>query len=102
MSSKQEIENGAALLDKKAPGWRERINLELLDLNNMCRCVVGQSYPDRSYVEALMELLDEEDEQVALNMSHLYGFAIPPDGKYEDYIPLTQEWKGYIEGRLGS
>lgn len=98
--SSNEIKAGSAVLDKKAPGWMERINFELLDLGNTCFCVVGQTYPDRPYGEALMELLDEEDEQVALNMSHQYGFDVPPDGNSEDYVLLTQEWKEYILERI--
>lgn len=36
------VANGAAWLDKVNPGWERQINLEILDLSQSCRCVLGQ------------------------------------------------------------
>ena len=99
---RQQIEAGAKLLDEKVPGWVERQNLEKLDISDIDNCVVGQTFPDRPYTEALMELFDEDDEQSALHMSLQYGFCIPSDRTYEGYSQLTEEWIEYIEGRLGA
>ena len=37
---------GAALLDERSPGWREKINLDELDTNSCYKCVLGQTYAD--------------------------------------------------------
>lgn len=39
------VERGMVLLDEKAPGWEHHIDLEMLDLDNSCRCVLGQLGP---------------------------------------------------------
>lgn len=36
--------SGAALLDKKEPGWKDKIDLAKLDLADGCLCVLGQVY----------------------------------------------------------
>ena len=36
------VERGAALLDKRMPGWAERIDLEMFVLADCKRCVLGQ------------------------------------------------------------
>lgn len=38
----QRVAHGAALLDDRLPGWRERVNEDVLDLANGTRCVLGQ------------------------------------------------------------
>lgn len=37
------VERGAALLDRKAPGWRDRVAPGDLDMDSCERCVVGQA-----------------------------------------------------------
>jgi hypothetical protein len=36
------VARGAALLDKKYPGWDRRIDMNALDMSNECACVLGQ------------------------------------------------------------
>lgn len=36
------VARGAAWLDKFNPGWEHKIDLGVLDLNNSCRCILGQ------------------------------------------------------------
>jgi hypothetical protein len=106
-NSRQEIEAGSALLDEKASGWIERINLELLDLSNTCDCVVGQLFPNISYLNALEVLFGKDsDENDVVAMSRGCGFSIDCYGlsfQKRDalYSQLTQEWKEYIRERIG-
>jgi hypothetical protein len=50
----KEIAAGMELLDCKAPGWREKIDVFKLDLNDGQMCVLGQVYG--SYDDGLNEL----------------------------------------------
>ena len=38
------VAKGAALLDNKVPGWRNRVNAEILDQSDGEKCVLGQLY----------------------------------------------------------
>lgn len=38
------VKRGAALLDEKHPGWAEKIDKLLLDMNDCYDCVLGQLY----------------------------------------------------------
>jgi hypothetical protein len=37
------VARGAALLDEKVPGWRERIDVEKLYMEQPLHCIVGQA-----------------------------------------------------------
>ena len=99
---KVQIKAGAKLLDKKLGiVWLERQDLEKLDLSETCNCVVGQAYPDRSYISAISDLfgIDETDD----NEDHLFieseqhGFTT---SDYREYPTLTEEWKQFIQERM--
>lgn len=38
------VVRGVELLDAKEPGWRDRINLEALNLGDVHQCVLGQTF----------------------------------------------------------
>ena len=40
----ERVRRGIELLDTKAPGWREKIDLKTLDVEGSCACVLGQVY----------------------------------------------------------
>jgi hypothetical protein len=42
----ENVNNGVALLDEKAPGWREKMNLDKLNMSNCIDCVLGQVFGD--------------------------------------------------------
>lgn len=45
MNADERVAAGVALLDEKGPeGWRERINLDTLDINSLAGCILGQIY----------------------------------------------------------
>lgn len=83
MTIQERVANGAALLDEKKPGWRDKINLEELDISDPSRCVVGQLYQGRGgYLHGLSDLQTYS--------SYETGFAIENAGEYP---LLTAEWK---------
>ena len=84
---RQEVERGAGLLDEERPGWRERVDLDSLDLGSCSRCVLGQLLGD--YAERVEIGLDDED----LAARHGFVLSISADG---GYAPLTEEWREYI------
>ena len=96
---REQIEAGAKLLDEKVPGWVDKIDLEELDLGDCSDCAIGQVFPDDDFSDALRDLLGIHSDEVH-NLSHQYGFCIPPGGNWGDYSQLTQEWIEYIDGRL--
>lgn len=38
----ERVARGADMLDKNRPGWEHQINLEILDMNDPYKCVLGQ------------------------------------------------------------
>jgi hypothetical protein len=40
------VDNGAALLDERLPGWREVIDPDTLELADGCHCILGQLFGD--------------------------------------------------------
>lgn len=42
--ARRRVALGAALLDEKAPGWRERIDLKRFWIAESCDCIVGQTF----------------------------------------------------------
>lgn len=99
----ERVAAGADLLDKRIPGWRTRINLETLDLNESCRCILGQSWElsdfdklvERSGYTAAKMSLDMDNYKAAwfgFNMLTLFspgGFLL--DTCHRDKVAFEQE-----------
>lgn len=78
----ERIERGAAFLDEKVPGWRDRIDLDVLDIGDCDRCILSQL----------------EAWSVAPHAEAAHGFDLPlGEIGIEGYAPLTEEWRSYIE-----
>lgn len=77
----QEIKAGMELLDIEAPGWREEIDLEKLNLGDCESCILGQLFERYTLGLFALELLNGE--------AHRFGFDCHPT----DYDALTQDWK---------
>jgi hypothetical protein len=92
MSYRDQIAEGMRLLDENGPeNWREKVNIEKLDmgepeLQGGCGCILAQLYGD--YVTGRQAL------GIRRGGGTPYGF----DCSYDDekglvYGPLTEEWK---------
>lgn len=53
---RENVRRGIALLDEKAPYWRSCIDLGDLIMSNSRHCIIGQTFPDEDYEDALEEL----------------------------------------------
>jgi hypothetical protein len=91
---KTRVQHGAQYLDEILPGWADTIDLDGLDLESACDCVLGQLAIDivpnltlRStpYTQARSHLGIGVDDAVAL------GF-----NTYGDYGYLTRMWRNLI------
>lgn len=85
------IRKGVAVLDKVLPDWRERINLDRLNVANYNLCVLGQVFG--SYTEGL-DVLRGPLWAGRCAFAEEHGFS----EKYVDVAVLTAEWKQAIGG----
>ena len=90
------VRRGAALLDRKLPGWHTRINLNTLDLNDCEACILGQLYGKYSYgLEVLLV-----GDQFYLKRYH-YGFSsLRVRGKDKGMRRLTATWARLVAKRI--
>ncbi|MER7164521.1 hypothetical protein ABT336_00360 [Micromonospora sp. NPDC000207] len=76
---------GLAWLDQNHPGWPDRIDLDVLDIEDPLSCVLGQTVGDFWLVPI------SYDEATAM------GFEVPPGDPGR--IELTEAWRRAIEER---
>jgi hypothetical protein len=96
------VARGVALLDERVPDWRAHIDLELLDMGNSSRCVLGQ-------LAAALGGVDDVDEDGAYE----YGRTLvdlPGAGETQEhgfdrywveditYLDLRDLWVAAING----
>lgn len=71
------VQAGVKWLDAEYPKWRQRIEVETLDMENPCKCVIGQVAGE--YYDALLTAdLDPDVDGVEL------GFLCEPEWHRED------------------
>ncbi len=86
------VARGVALLDEKVPGWRERIDIETLDIESPQRCIVGQ--PCGGYETAMRRFgLEPYGRGVGAH----YGFLSPDNLDWQDQR-LEDAWREAIAG----
>jgi hypothetical protein len=100
VSIAERVAKGAALLDKKNPGWWKpdaapiAIDLDDLELSSDCNCVLGQLAGN--YAEGVsglgIHLLRQE-------VTHGFLLDLNGEGDDLDWPPLTAEWKRVITAR---
>jgi len=93
------VAQGAALLDKQAPGWADEISLIDLDMSDPEVCVVGQLYetgaigdPWGSAYRQGLHLLNIDPN---LDAAVYFGF----EDIFGDYAELTELWTREIQAR---
>lgn len=99
MMFKEYVKRGVDLLDREIPNWRDKIDVEILNLRNTKKCIIGQLYPDNTFDDAL------EFIGIDWRIAGEYGFDVPLDIEIEKplcynieavYNELTLEWKKYL------
>jgi hypothetical protein len=90
---KQAVQEGISVLDQHRPGWRDRIDLGTLDLENCYRCVLGQvegSYVDGRKILAALDGASDHRHEWAIG--HGFDRDVYPEDSRGDYEDLTSEW----------
>lgn len=92
------VARGAALLDRKRPGWESEIDIAKLDIASTDRCITAQLSGENDYRVGMDRLgIGSYEEYVGL------GFAadiVAGESNYADYRTLTDLWRALIEERL--
>lgn len=99
----ERVAAGAAFLDKREPGWDRRIDLDRLDLESACACVLGQLHfdknaPDLSYIYAIRKLQIQEPRDAEFGFDVLEG-AEDFSAEEAEFEELTAEWKRVLTKR---
>jgi hypothetical protein len=90
----ERVNAGAAWLDQHQPGWVDRIDLDRLNLEATCHCILGQLHGD--YYEALDDLGRRVPGQWT---AEGLGFNASTRSADEEYDELTAAWRQLIEQR---
>ena len=101
----ERIDNGIRWLNENFPGWRNRIDINTLQLADPFRCICGQVFKDESeslsgynyaynhlFAQANSWLEDYVPMQTTSRASYvsiLLGFEC---GNYENYLQLAEAW----------
>lgn len=81
---------GAAWLDENRPGWEGSIDLETLDMQNSCRCILGQL--DGDFYDALARMCFSEKVRGAWSVAH--GFE---PGWDDPWSALDEAWISLVK-----
>ncbi|MEW2442810.1 hypothetical protein [Micromonospora marina] len=87
----ERVELGIAWLDARLPGWHEAIDLDRLNVEHPCDCLLGQTYGDWD----LHTLGIDIDRLAALG----FDAASSHDDMADEYAALTEVWRTAIERR---
>jgi fumarate hydratase class II len=82
----EQVRDGAALLDERAPDWRDQVDPDRLDMQNACDCVLGQVFGN--FYRAI-----ESD----LKISYLQAYRLGFECEGPDYGPLTEAWREELD-----
>lgn len=113
----ERIERGTALLDEKRPGWWHEIDLELLDIDSRCGCILGQlgdktfqcRTPAEMYVNGLYLVRLDNDRQASAcgfdaetsvdDLCDRIGDTEAMRLLEEEFTALTAAWRDLITRR---
>ena len=91
-----EVRRGIAWLNENKPDWRDRINLETLDLSRADNCVLGHVYG--GFGPGLKAFVSTG---CVARETEAYGFYYPwlsdPFERERGYNALTETWKALIQ-----
>lgn len=101
----QRVSNGVALLDEHQPGWRDLVNVEILDIESLGDCILGQVYG--GYIAGASALgISSADVADATTVQSTYGFDISQEEYAKDFVTqqlifaeLEEEWTKRITER---
>lgn len=89
----ERAEKGAATMDKRLPGWYQKIDRDRLNLENYYNCILGQCF--KGYYPGMQALELNGDEETQL------GFYLE-NAEKRHYPLLTACWTKLINERLAN
>ena len=98
MDFTEQIKNGVNWLDENFPGWEHEIDLEKLNLESSCSCILGQtsdywwvleSQVAPEPLEGVFDTLERRSE-----WAEAHGFF---QRDVDEYDELTDQWKVMVE-----
>lgn len=96
-TAEERVAAGAALLDTKVPGWRDRIDMDILDLDSTVCCIIGQ-LSDRGFYAYAYEVLGLGHSlwhtQDIVDACKPVGFW--PDNNWHDAADLDDAWRALL------
>lgn len=90
---KRRVARGVKLLDKRMPGWDNRIDLYRLDMEDYRHCVLGQLYG--AYHRGIYSLFGQKARRLYV-IGTVYGFTMYFSSEFG---PLDEEWTRVITDR---
>jgi len=82
------VKAGVEFLDKHQPGWREKVNLEVLDMQKGFYCILGQVFGSYHDGASFIERTVGRDKAIDFRIGH--GFQTPRELRwYEGREGLT-------------
>ena len=82
---KEQVDRGVAYLDRVEPNWREKVNPEILVIDSMDNCVLGQVF---GHFDECQLVAGDDWVKVALH----YGFYEGITATDEEMLELEREW----------
>lgn len=83
-TTEERVARGAALLDERVPGWRERLDVGALDVSSIRNCPVGQAFE--------LSEIDVWDSAVVAYRRALRDLGAPSRGQGEYFESSMYEW----------
>ena len=88
---RENVQRGIAYLNDNVPGWFNRIDLDILDLNSCSKCIKGQlDLPDSTFNTSLGFYIGWHQEDYPMDESEID----------ENVFLLQNLWRTEIENRL--
>ena len=89
------VARGAAWLDSEQPGWERRIDLATLDLQDSCRCVLGQVFGTELHHDGFRWALSNLTVPAVIGL----GFDEPPFAA-PSWEELDEAWIALLKERF--
>src|SRR5512139_25363 len=93
---------GAKLLDEKRPGWHRVIDLGILDIQDLCNCVLGQQDGYHDMIHEFFGGADDLYKQVVRHGFDISEKAYDKENVNERFHTLSAAWRREITERLNA
>lgn len=91
----QAVKQGTALLDAQRPGWRDRIGVRDIEMDDARRCILGRLYG--TYQKGLEALWPGKTEDEQIDMAESHGFQLAAEHDDDYWEALWQLWDAELK-----